>query len=137
MALTDVQKARTRFHLGYPNDQISGPLLEVQQNLVLGNLAAQTELALVGDPNNQTVEFEGQPLCSPSSLLGRVEEAWNQLSPTVISDSLFVKSAGSVILRSDEVKARRAFYDELRDQLVVLLDTKLFSTGPGSIHHNY
>lgn len=135
--LTELQKARTRFHLGYPNDQISGPLLEVTQNLVLGNLAQATELALVGDLGSQTLEFEGQAFCSPTSLLGKVERAWNQLDSDVISDSLFVQVAGSVTLRKDEIKARRELYDELRNQLTVLLDTELFGYSGHSHHYSY
>lgn len=136
--LAEIQKGRTRFHLGYPNDQISGPRLEIEQNLVLDRLATATELALVGDSGSQTVLFQGLALCAPDSMLDRLETAWGNLGPTVIDDSLFVKSAGSVTLRSDELRARKALYNELRGQLATLLDVELFGDmnqlGP---HHCY
>lgn len=137
--LSEVQKARTRFHLGYPNDQISGPSLEVQQNLLLDRLAEMTELGLVGDPTAQTVEFQGLPLCAPGSALDRLEIAWSNLGPDTIDDSLFVQSAGSVALRRDELAARRSLYRELQNQLATLLDVELFGysaqrQGP---HHCY
>lgn len=135
--LTELQKGRVRFHLGYPNDQISGPLLEVQQNLVLGNLSEQTELALIGDPNSQTLTFEGQTLCSPTSLLGKVEKAFNLLDTDTISDSLFVKSAGSVTLRTDEYTARVEIYNGLVNNLVNLLDTRLFNDAVEGPPHCY
>ena len=135
--LTEVQKARTRFHLGYPNDQIHGPAIEVYQNLVLGNLAPMTELALVGDPNNQTVTFQGLFLCAPDSLLDSLELAWAAMGPNNISDTLFVSQAGSVTLRRDELKARRELYDELKGQLSTLLDVELFGETKQGIHHCY
>ena len=124
--LTEVQLARTRFHLGYPNDQISGPRLEVEQNLVLGNLAPMTELGLVGDPTAQAVIFQGEELCAPGSMLARLEQAWENVGPATVADSLFVTQAGSVTLRRDELRARRALYDELREQLATLLNVDLF-----------
>jgi hypothetical protein len=124
--LSDVQRARVRFHLGYPNDQISGPSLEVQQNLLLDRLAPMTELGLIGDPTDQTEEFQGLPLCAPGSQLDRLEQAWGNLGPATIDDSLFVQSAGSVSLRRDELQARRSLYREQQEHLATLLDVKLF-----------
>jgi len=135
--LSEVQKARTRFHLGYPNDQIHGPTLEIEQNLVLSNLAPMTELALVGDATAQTIEFQGLELCAPGSMLARLETAWGNLGPDTVDDSLFVSVAGSVTLRNDELRARRRLYDEIREQLAVLLNVELFSmtgTGPHSCY---
>ena len=135
--LTEIQKARTRFHLGYPNDQIAGPRLELEQNLVLNGLAEVTELALVGAANAQTVLFQGLALCAPDSYLARLETAWSNLGPGIIDDSLFVKSAGSVTLRGDELRARKALYDELRDQLATLLDVELFGDMAKGPHDCY
>ena len=135
--LTDIQKARTRFHLGYPNDQIHGPTLEVEQNLVLGNLAPMTELGLVGDPDNQTIEFQGLALCAPNSLLARLEAAWDNISADVISDSLFVSQAGSVTLRKDELRARMQLYNQIQSDLSNLLDVELFTLGANSHHARY
>ena len=135
--LTDIQKARTRFHLGYPNDQIAGPRLEIEQNLVLSNLAAETELALVGDGTAQTVLFQGLALCAPDSMLDRLETTWSNIGPAVIDDSLFVKSAGSVTLRGDELRARKALYNELREQLATLLNVELFREQVSGPHDCY
>lgn len=124
--LTAIQKSRVRFHLGYPNDQIRGPLLEIAQKLVLGNLPPETELAIAGNPAEQTVEFQGEVLCAADSLLERLEVAWSNLGPGTIDDSLFVSQAGSAYLRRDELKARKALYAEIRKQLATLLDVELF-----------
>lgn len=130
MALSELQKARTRFHLGYPNDQIKGPVTEIQQHLVLGNLNSQTELALIGDPSSvgDRYLFLGQDLCQQGSLLYKLELAYDRCGPDTVDDSLFVRSAGSVQLRSDELQARRALYQSLRKDLENLLDVELFGS---------
>ena len=133
--LTELQKARVRFHLGYPNDQITGALLEVQQNLVLGNLAEETEFALVGDGGTRYV-FLGRDLAQEGSLLAKLEKAHDNLGPSIIEDSLFVKSAGSVELRRDELQARRNLYGFLVRELETLLDVKVFG-GSGTLYQNY
>lgn len=135
--LTDIQKARTRFHLGYPNDQIAGPRLEIEQNLVLSNLAPETELALVGDSATRTILFQGLALCAPDSMLDRLETAWGNVGPATIDDSLFVKSAGSVNLRGDELRARKALYAEIKEQLASLLNVELFGCDFSGIHDIY
>jgi hypothetical protein len=135
---TDLQKSRVRFHLGYPNDQIAGPRLEIEQNLVLNSLHPDTILAVAGDPFNQSVMFEGLELCSPTSLLGRLESAFAKLGPNTIDDSLFVQSAGKVNLRSDELRARLALYNQYQDELARVLDVRLFGGSPqGGPSHGY
>lgn len=124
--LTSLQKSRTRFHLGYPDDQIHGPTLEIEQNLVLDRLNPNVELALRGDSLAQTVDFQGETLCAPNSLLDFLEIALSRLSPTTIDDSLFVSQAGSVTLRRDELQARTRLYRSLQKQLASLLDVELF-----------
>jgi hypothetical protein len=133
--ISDLQKSRVRFHLGYPNDQITGALLEIQQNLVLGNLSPDTEFALVGEAGDRYL-FLGRDLAQVGSLLHKLEVAYSNLSPLVIEDSLFVKSAGSVELRRDELQARRSLYTLLVKDLEVLLDVKIFGK-TSSIYHNY
>lgn len=135
--LTELQKSRVRFHLGYPNDQIVGPRLEVEQNLVLGNLNPLTELALVGDQGGVRYLFFSQDLCSEGSLLHKLEVAHDKLSPQVIEDSLFVQGAGSVTLRRDELQARKELYRFLQQELEKLLDIKLFTHSPQSLGYRY
>jgi len=125
--LTEIQKARVRFHLGYPSDRPG--LLEVQQQLILNTLAPVTETQLIGDisdPSGPVIDVSGLVLAHESSMLGRVELAYLRLSPTVIDDSLFVESAGAVVLRRDELRARQALYDTMVDQLAQLLDVDVF-----------
>jgi hypothetical protein len=129
MALTELQKARVRFHLGYPTNLETLPGLKLQQKLLLANLDASVELSLVGDPLADWLEFEGQPLCSNSSVLGRLENAWVKLGPGTIEDSLFVSKAGNINLRTDELRARKSLYQSLVDDMSRLLDVDVFVVG--------
>lgn len=135
--LTDLQKSRTRLHLGYPDDQLHGPTLEIEQNLVLDRLNTNVELALRGDPATQTIEFQGEILCSPNSLLDFLEIALSRLGPTTVDDSLFVSQAGSVTLRRDELQARTKMYRSLQKQLASLLNVDLFDLTQNQGINNY
>lgn len=122
--LTEFQKSRVRFHLGYPQQDSMG-IIEVLEELTLDRLAPMVELSLVGELSEHTLVL-GQPLAAPGSMLANVEAAYAKLGPGTIDDSLFVSQAGSVTLRRDEYRARRQQYDGLRSDMAVLLDVRLF-----------
>lgn len=112
MALTSLQKSRISFHLDFlrPDN-----LLALDRDVAQLILTTEEELATVGEdpaPVGNQVTFEGQILCTATSALGRCETAYTNLSPATVSDSLLVKQAGKVTLRSDELHARRSLYDE-------------------------
>lgn len=123
MALTELQNNRIAFHLDYVRP---GNLLELDRDISVLTLTDNQILQVVGKPytdglsyptDDDMVFFEGDPLATKTSALGRVELAFNNLSPDVISDTLFVKKAGKVELRKDELKARNRLYKELVSQL--------------------
>lgn len=124
------QRQRVRFHLGYPGDQPGAGYLEVYQNLALDNLDPTVEFAVFGDisqPGAEVLDLMGMPVAVKGSLLYRCETAFNNLSPDVIADSLFVKQAGSVTLRPDELPARRSLYRQTQKDLARALNIELWS----------
>lgn len=122
--LTPFQKARVRYHLGYPSERTQ--FFEVSASLVLDSLPEETVLQLVGDPSDPQIEFGGQVIGAEYAALGRCELAYQKLSPLVVDDSLFVSSAGSVTLRPDELRAREQLYQRTVADLAQLLDTEVF-----------
>lgn len=109
--ITSAQKSRIEFHL----DIIDLDSLEaVLEGVRLRTLDQHEEATLVGDIDNadpdQLIVFNGSPLCTVNSLLGRCETAFENLSSGTIEESLYVKKAGSVELRKDELKARNRLY---------------------------
>lgn len=125
--LTELQQDRCVFHLDL--DARYG-ILAIDNKLRLYVSDINRELTVVGNletalPEN-IIQIEGEDLCTISSVLGRVETAYNRLSPTVIDDSLLVKKAGKVELRADELRARTRLYEstlkELRKALGVCED---------------
>lgn len=117
--LTDLQKARIAYHLDFVEPE---SLLEISQDLAVTTMSPEKELAAVGPASPaDPLTFEGQPLCSKTSALGLVELAHAKLSPEVIDDSLLVRQAGKVSLRSDELKARERLYSRLVDSLAQLV----------------
>ena len=126
--LSALQKSRVRFHLGYPQNDAGG-LIEVLEELTLDRLDPQVEFALVGNPAADQWVYLGEDLAAWDSHLAIVESAYAKLAPKTIDDSLFVKQAGSVTLRTDEYRARRQQYDGLRCDMASLLDVRLFGAG--------
>lgn len=121
--LSDLQKARILFHLDLPSQM--NDLLSVDREILITQVSATLELQLVGnlasaDPENIYV-YEGTPLATLESILGRVERAYDKLSPTTIDDSLFVKKAGAVELTSTEIRQRRKLYLTLVEYLAQTL----------------
>lgn len=117
--LTQLQKYRVAFHLDVwkPDN-----LLSIDRDITFSTMAEEDKLALVGpdNPPNPYI-FEGQQLCSESSILGRIEAAHANLSPAVIDNSLLVKQAGKVTLRSDELRAREKLYKTLVESLAQIM----------------
>jgi hypothetical protein len=120
--LTELQQSRIAFHLDVWEAK---SLLSIDREIKFVTLSDTDRLALVGP---ETIEapleaylFQGQELCSTTSILGRLERAFDNIDPSVISDSLLVKSAGKVSLRSDELKAREKLYRSLLKSLAKIM----------------
>lgn len=128
MAITELQKERVSFHLHFVSSKY---ILAISRNITLGSLNASQELALVGqslellDPLN-VFSFEGIPLCSITSALGKVERAYANLSPSVIEDSLYVSQAGSVSLRGTELRKREELYKKMVEHMGQLLGSETY-----------
>lgn len=110
--LTNLQRDRIAFHMDF--DAKHG-LWTVDTANRLTTLNPDRELTIVGNledalPEN-TFTLEGIPLCTLTSILGRCELAFSRLSPETIDDSLLVREAGKVKLRSDELGARTKLYE--------------------------
>jgi hypothetical protein len=121
MALNALQQSRVAFHLDFVSPS---SLLALDRDIATILLSPEQELAVIGQdpaPVGSELEFEGEYLCTTTSALGRVEVAYRQLSPDIIGDSLLVKQAGKVTLRSDELSARQALYDRQVEQLAQLI----------------
>lgn len=114
MALTDLQKSRIAFHLDYFNPNY---MLQITRDSLLLTLDPTQELQLVGlgnftDPT-QDIYIEEEFVCSKTSILGRVELAFNNLNSEVIEDSLYVSQAGQVTLRGNELRKRTELYEKM------------------------
>jgi hypothetical protein len=115
--LTELQKERISFHLGYDSAR---SMLTIERSPLLIRLSDEQEFMLVGAqpcPHDQAFLYMDVELCDRRSFLGQVEEAYTKLCADVIDDSLYVAQAGSVTLRSNELTKRRALYQSLVDDL--------------------
>ncbi len=116
--LTDLQRSRINYHLDIDSDQ---SLLSLSYRIREAQFTQAKLLVLVGDLNtaspSETVFIGEVALCTTDSALGRCEVAKNNLGPAVINNSLFVRSAGKVTLRDDELAARKRVYKEMVKQL--------------------
>ena len=136
MALTDAQKHRISFHLNFvkPNS-----LLAIDKFFTVNQLDANQEISLVGfnlsnQPPEAVILFGAETLCTRVSLLGKVELAFEKLSPEVVDDSLFVSKAGSVNLRGNELLNRRNLYEQLVEYMGQLIGSKENSARIGYGH---
>lgn len=111
MSLTDLQKSRIRFHLGYSSE---GPA-QFSDQLTVDQLKPESELALIG--SDLDYEFLGVPLCQVGSLLYNCELAYANLAPSVIDDSMLVSTVGDIQLRANELGRRQELYDYHRERL--------------------
>ena len=133
MELTELQKERISYHLGYVARQW---YLQVSQDTILLTLNPSQKLALVGGDLNELTSdeifiFENIPLCSNTSALGKIERAYANLDPDTISDSLFVSQAGSVALRGNELQNRERLYGNLVGKLRQLISGSDYSSRVG------
>jgi hypothetical protein len=120
MSLTDLQLSRVAYHLDFTKPDY---LLAIDREVSILNLTPSQELALVGPTPlvSNIYQFEGEDLCSTTSLLGKVEAAYAKIDPSVIDDSLFVSKAGSVELRGSELRKRQSLYRQLVENLAQLV----------------
>jgi hypothetical protein len=122
MALTKLQKDRIAYHLdlGKP-----GSYLEIYKNVTINTITTERELMVIGNLDttlaDQIYSYMGINLCTINSSLGKCERALDKLDPTTIDDSLLVKGAGKVVLRSDELKARKKLYKQTINELAQAL----------------
>lgn len=121
--LTDLQKERISFHLDYVERKY---LLAISRDTLILTLNDSQKLALVGQDltgldASEIYVFHGVDLCTNISQLGKVERAYEQLDPDVISDSLFVSQAGSVTLRGNETSNRLSLYKLMVKKLAQLI----------------
>jgi hypothetical protein len=135
MPLTDLQRSRIEFHCDL--DSTRG-LLALSFNIKSTSFSEVKLLQIVGqlvgaDPDNLFV-YEGVSLCTLTSALGACELAHSKLSPQTIDDSLLVRSAGKVNLRSDELKARRQLYNQTVEYLKQLIGLNSDSASRASIN---
>jgi len=118
VSLTPLQRSRIEYHLDL--DSLQG-LLALSLNIRSSTLSDSRLLSVVGNlstaPTAEIYTHQGQSLATTESALGRCERAFDKLSPTTIDDSLLVSKAGKVVLRKDELKARRQLYREAASQL--------------------
>jgi len=116
--LTETQQERISFHLDIYNDY---NLLAVTLNVRQLDYSLEKEKSIVGNLSTADVDdiltHMGVSLCTKDSVLGRVELAYRKLSPENVDDSLLVKKAGNVELRSDEYRARKHLYLETVKEL--------------------
>jgi hypothetical protein len=123
MALTDLQKSRIAFHLDVWS---ANSLLTVDRNIKFYALSEEDELSLVGPENPTDPQlFEGQVIASQTSILGRLESALANISPSVIDNSLLVKTAGKVTLRGNELRLRQQLYKAILKELAKLMGYRL------------
>lgn len=120
--LSELQQARIAFHLDVWE---SKSLLSIDREIKFVTLSDSDKLALVGPDVIEAplvvYSFQGQPLCSTTSILGKLEQSYENINPTTIDNSLLVKSAGKVTLRGDELQARQKLYQALLKSLVKIM----------------
>lgn len=129
--LTDLQRERCSFHLGLIKHE---GISKVNTRNSLSTLTAEQELGLVGDPDSSNrFVFQGVDLCDQESALGKVEAAHAAITPSVIDPSLFVKAAGKVTLRGNELTNRYRLYQMLVNEMKLLVGMSLESDGSGRV----
>lgn len=138
MALTKLQQERIRFHLGYSTGGFISSISEVNDFLVFELITPEQETMIIGSLDNDAdnVLIGEEAIANAQSGLGRVERAYNNLDPDVVDASLYVESAGKVVLRGNELKKRAELYDWLKQQLAAMLGINIsdrYSFGSGRV----
>lgn len=130
---TDIQKTRIRFHLGYLWNLHPLSTIPMEQRLRLSALPVEIIRLVVGDielPEASLVMIEGIPVSTTSSILGKVELAYANISPLTVDASLFVAEAGKTKLRGNELINRTRLYKELACELSKALGVPIFNKAP-------
>lgn len=132
--LSDLQRSRLNYHLDIDSQQ---SLLAVSFRVRSAQFDQSKLLAIVGNLEtaapDEIVYIGEVALCTNGSALGRCEVAKSNLGPARIDNSLFVKSAGKVSLRNDELSARRQVYKEMVKQLKQEAGYTSFDSGRASL----
>jgi|688.fasta_scaffold138108_2 hypothetical protein len=131
--LNDLQKTRIRFHLGYLWNLHHLSTMPIEERLRLSYLPLEIIRLTVGDIEileASLVVLEGTPIATTSSILGKVELAYSNLSPLTVDASLFVAEAGKTKLRGNELANRKALYKSLVFELSKALGVPIFDTTP-------
>lgn len=125
MPLTDLQKARIKYHLDITYSTAFEEV-NAQFRLLLDSIDPIRQLQLVGNPTGDPPEYDyaflGIPLCQTGSLLWKVERAFEKINPEEIDPSLFVRNTEEVALRANELQKRRSLYDSLVGDLRRVFD---------------
>lgn len=134
ITLTELQSSRIDFHLDLDSNR---SLLTISKNIREKTFDQPTLLALVGDLTtaspSEIIEFGGVQLCTAESTLGRCEVSLKATGPATINNTLFVKQAGKVTLRGDELKARKQLYKAMVAELKQLVGYSSFDEGRATL----
>ncbi|CBA17789.1 virion structural protein [Acaryochloris phage A-HIS1] len=130
MAFTDFQKQRIKMHLGLSTGEPSITQLQQDRGLLLDSLDADSQLTIMGDITTNPTDpthfyYAGVAIAAVNSILYNCEIALERLGGTQIDPSLFVKKAGSVTLRGNELQKRNQFYWYWREQLALVLNYRV------------
>ena len=132
--LTELQRSRIRFHLGYTDNSYSR-VIEYQTNLLLDfGLSPSVLFQAVGEvlelpSQSDRYTYLGEDLCQIGSHLHKCEVAYSTLDAGIIDPTLAYKQVGSVDMRRDEVQARDRLYRKTRGHLALLLGVDLHELG--------
>jgi len=133
--ITDAQKARIKFHMGYTKSRPFSDAYLDGVYLFTGTISAADEVILLGDHTLPPVLtdldgyndffYQGTRIATPYSILWNVEKAWETMNPVNVDASLFVSVAGSVKLRATELANRDTLYCFHRDKLAQFFEVKV------------
>jgi hypothetical protein len=114
MALTSTEKAKVRFHLGYPNVQ---PI----QTLYAGQPQARQTLFVL-EYNMDAILPEAEPIVR--DLVCQLDQIECQLAES--RDRMQTESVGTVKMRKDEQRALEELYQRLAFRLADVLGTPIY-----------
>lgn len=123
-SLTELQLHRIKFHLDEASD-LSGVISVIRDTRVYTLTSIQLR-DIVGSnlellPADQVVIKDGERLCTTESLLGKIERSYNNLDPSVVNESTYVRKAGDIELLSTEYSNRKRIYKDYVSQLASIV----------------